>query len=58
MSSWSEEDFFKTMRTGVTPGGRQLNEEMPWKYFGQMSDDELRAMWLYLKSLPAMEQSG
>jgi mono/diheme cytochrome c family protein len=58
MASWSEEDFFTTMRTGVTPGGGQLNEEMPWKYFGQMSDDELRAVWLYLKSLPALEQGG
>jgi mono/diheme cytochrome c family protein len=58
MASWSEEDFFKTMRGGVTPAGRQLNEEMPWKYFGQMSDDELRAVWLYLKSLPAIEQGG
>ncbi len=53
---WSEEDFFTTLRTGVTPGGRQLNDKMPWKYFGQMTDDELRALWLYLRSLPPLEQ--
>jgi cytochrome c553 len=53
---WSEEGFFTTLRTGVTPGGRQLNDKMPWKYFGQMTDDELRALWLYLRSLPALEQ--
>jgi mono/diheme cytochrome c family protein len=58
LASWSEEDFFKTMRTGVTPYGRQLDEEMPWKYFGQMSDEELRAMWLYLQSLPMLAQSN
>jgi hypothetical protein len=31
---------------------------MPWKYFGKMSDDELKALWMYLQSLPALEQGG
>ena len=53
---WSEEQFMRTLRTGVTPGGHQLNDFMPWKYFGQMTDDELRAVWLYLQSLSALEQ--
>jgi mono/diheme cytochrome c family protein len=53
---WSEEEFMGTLRTGVTPGGHQLNEYMPWKYVGQMTDDELKAVWLYLQSLPALEQ--
>jgi mono/diheme cytochrome c family protein len=53
---WSEEKFIATLRTGVTPGVHQLNEYMPWKYFGQMTDDELRAVWMYLQSLPALEQ--
>ena len=53
---WSEEEFMATLRTGVTPGGHQLNDYMPWKYVGQMTDDELRAVWLYLQSLPALEQ--
>jgi mono/diheme cytochrome c family protein len=58
LASWSEEDFITTMRTGVTPYGRQIDEEMPWKYFGQMSDEELRAVWLYLKSLPSLGQGN
>lgn len=56
LAFWSEEEFIQTLRTGLTPGGRQLRETMPWKYFGRMTDDELKALWLYLKSLPAMEQ--
>ena len=58
LSSWSEQDFINTMRTGVNPLGRSLNEEMPWKNFGQMTDDELKAVWLYLQSLPAVQQGG
>jgi mono/diheme cytochrome c family protein len=53
---WSEEDFMRTLRTGVTPSGHQLKDVMPWKYFGQMTDDELKAVWLYLQSLPALPQ--
>lgn len=58
LASWSEQGFFTTMRTGMTPESRILNDEMPWKYFGQMSDDELKAVWMYLQSLPALEQGG
>ncbi len=56
LAAWSEDDFFTTMRTGLTPSGHQLDEEMPWKYYGQMTDDELRPLWMYLQSLPALEQ--
>ncbi len=53
LSDWTEQDFLTVMRTGVTPGGRHLNGYMPWPYIGKMSDDELKAVWLYLQSLPA-----
>lgn len=53
---WSEEEFMTTLRMGITPGGHRLNDFMPWKYVGQMTDDELKAVWLYLQSLPALEQ--
>lgn len=56
MAFWSEEEFMATLQTVVTPGGHQLDEYMLWKYFGQMTDDELRAVWLYLQSLSALEQ--
>ena len=56
MQGWSEEDFIATMRTGVTPNGHQLKDVMPWKYFGQMTDDELKAVWMYLQALPALPQ--
>ncbi len=55
---WTEEQFFKTILTGVTPGGHLLSEDMPWKNFGQMTDDELSSVRLYLQSLPALQQDG
>jgi hypothetical protein len=56
MKGWSEEDFIVTLRTGVTLSGHQLIDFMPWEYFGQMTDEELRAVWLYLQSVPALDQ--
>ena len=56
LAAWSEEEFIATLRTGVTPSGHQLSERMPWKYFGQMTDEELKAVWMYLQSLPALPQ--
>jgi hypothetical protein len=53
---WSEAQFIATLRTGVTPSGHLLKKVMPWKFFGQMTDEELKAVWLYLQSLPALEQ--
>ncbi|MBI5714592.1 MAG: c-type cytochrome [Chloroflexi bacterium] len=59
IQGWSEADFVKAMRTGVNPGGRQLNNDyMPWKIIGQMTDDELKAVLLYLRSLPKKEQGS
>lgn len=56
---WSEADFIQALRSGVTPGGRELdNEYMPWKILGTMTDDELKAVWLYLQSIPANEQGN
>ena len=53
LASWSERDFVRTLRRGVTPDGRHLDAEwMPWPSIGRMSDLELQAIWRYLRSLP------
>lgn len=54
--TWTEADFVNTIKTGVTPHGHQLSDNMPWKDFRNMTDDELKAIWAYLQSLPPMDQ--
>jgi cytochrome c553 len=52
-ADWLETDFIRTLRTGTTPAGQQLDpDQMPWRSFGKMTDDELRAVWLFVKSKP------
>lgn len=51
LDGWTEQDFINTMRQGIDPDGDQLDsEEMPWDYYTRMTDDELRAMWMYLET--------
>jgi mono/diheme cytochrome c family protein len=57
LAGWSEEDFLQTIRSGVTPGGHALLEPMAGvlSSLQQQTDDELRAIFLYLQSLPPRE---
>jgi cytochrome c553 len=56
MAKYSEDQFLQTIRTGVSLTGRPLNAEfMPWPGLGKLDDVKLKAVYAYLKSLPAME---
>ena len=52
IGAWSETDFLKTIHTGVTPDAETMNPFMPWHQLQRMSDDDLRAIYRYLRSLP------
>lgn len=55
IGDWTEADFFKAMREGQKPNGTYIPQTlMPWEAIGQLSDEELSAIWAYLQSLPAI----
>ena len=48
----SEEMFIKTLREGKYMGvGRPLLPPMPWQVIGQKTDEDLKAIYAYLRSL-------
>lgn len=49
--NWSEEAFIKRFRIGRTIP----YSHMPWESFGRMSDDELKAIYHYLKTLKPVD---
>lgn len=55
VGQWTEADFINTIRTGVNPVGKTLNQRMPWFRYRSMTDDELKALWLFIQSVPAKE---
>ncbi|MGA9531582.1 MAG: c-type cytochrome [Anaerolineales bacterium] len=56
LAGWTEQDFITAIETGVTPGGHMLNNDyMPWQEFSDaFSEDELRGVYMYLQTLPAL----
>jgi cytochrome c553 len=56
LGGWTETDFIETMRTGIAPDGVELDQEMmPVGIWGKLSDDELKAIWMFLQTLPPVE---
>jgi mono/diheme cytochrome c family protein len=57
VGAWSKESFIKAMRTGKHLGmenGRPIMPPMPWEGVAQMTDEDLEAVFAFLKSLPAV----
>jgi len=55
MGEWSEENFIKAMRTGKhqgQPNGRDILPPMPWEDFKVLTDEDIKAVFAYLRSLP------
>jgi mono/diheme cytochrome c family protein len=52
LRDFTEEQFVQTMRTGRHRGqGREILPPMPWPFIGQKTDDDLKAMFAYLKQV-------
>ena len=49
---WTEEMFLNAMKSGKHMGtSRQILPPMPWMFYGKLPDEDLKAMFAYLKSL-------
>jgi hypothetical protein len=53
LGSWTPEMFIAALKTGKHRGdGRPILPPMPWQMYQGMNDEDLRAMFAYLLSLP------
>lgn len=52
---WDEQMFIDTLRNGRHMAqGRPILPPMPWQAFSQMTDDDLKAVYAYLRSIPTV----
>ena len=52
LAAYEEADFVNALRTGVRKDGRRMEPQyMPWQTFARFSDDEVKALWLHLRTL-------
>lgn len=53
---WNETMFIKAMRGGKHMGeGRPILPPMPWQAVGSLNDEDLKAMFAYLQTVPAIK---
>ena len=55
---WSEEDFLRALREGISPDGRHYYPAFPYTSYTRLSDADLRAIWKYLGSRPPVRQAN
>lgn len=58
LKDWTEADFIRALRDGKRKDGTAINVAMPWQAYGQMTDVELKAVWAYLRTVPAVEKGN
>jgi hypothetical protein len=56
LGTWDEATFMLALRNGKHIGnGRPILPPMPWQNFAKMTDDDLKAIFAYLKSIPPIK---
>jgi mono/diheme cytochrome c family protein len=56
IGTWTEELFIKTIRTGKHWGtSRPIMPPMPWPNYAQATDDDLKSIYAYLRTVPAIK---
>jgi hypothetical protein len=51
IGKWTEANFIRAMRAGLTPDGRVLDAQMPWEAFQKITDRDMKSLWAYLKTI-------
>ncbi len=53
LGKWDETTFMLAIRNGKHIGtGRDILPPMPWQYIKQMTDEDLKAVYAYLRTIP------
>jgi mono/diheme cytochrome c family protein len=58
IGNWSDTDFFRALREGKRPDGSQIRPPMPVEATAKMTDDEIKALLMYLRTVPAKQASS
>lgn len=54
LASYSDEEIGAMITKGIRPDGSQMLPPMPYSFLGKMTDEDLAAVILYLRSLPPL----
>jgi len=57
LSTWTDGEIFRAITTGVNKGGKTLFPVMPYKYYGQLDEEDIKAVIAYIRTLPSISNS-
>lgn len=57
IGNWSGLEFLSSMRLGVRPGGEHLYPVFPYTAFTRVTDEDVAALFAYLRSIPAVRSA-
>ena len=58
LGSWTADMFVKALKTGKHQGeGRPILPPMPWPNFAQLKEEDLRAIFAFLQTLPPIQNA-
>jgi hypothetical protein len=57
IGNWTEANFIRSMKTGLTPDGRVLDAQMPWDAFQKITDRDLKSLWAYLRTIKPIKNT-
>lgn len=58
LQGYDEAAFTTLLRTGLRPSGTPVDTLMPWRYTKDLTDDEVKALWAFLRTVPPREFGG
>ena len=58
IGSWTDQQIIDSIRLGVRPDGSVMSPVMPYPALSGMSDEDVTALVVYLRSLPAVAQEN
>jgi mono/diheme cytochrome c family protein len=58
IGNWTGAQFLDSMRRGVRPDGEHLYPVFPYTAFTKVTDQDVAALFAYLKSIPAIRQEA
>ena len=58
IGAWSQDDFVRAVRQGVSPDGRHYYPAFPYTSYQGMSDQDVVDLWSFWQTLPSSEQKS
>jgi mono/diheme cytochrome c family protein len=57
VGSWTDGELFRAITTGVNKDGKALFPIMPYRYYGQMDEEDIKSIIAYIRTLKPIENT-